>query len=808
MFSPQGKGTRALLSLALVALLAGVFWWFRAHDVWDVQAEFSPARMIVWSMLRFVFLLCLGSACLTTGGIVLAARRQQLEELGTLERLLFCFFTGGAVLRLGMFALGLAGGYSPGMGLFVMLPLVALFPFVFDLGGMARDGWSAFRENVLQSFLCLIPAGAAAAMLGFVYFGHCQYSLDGDYLTHYGPYYEAVIRGGGLAPNDVWYQFFYSKGAGLFYLGMLLTDHTGPLLVSFLHFVAAILLMYVVMRRAGGGVLWALSSAVFLLGMTAWPYDGFFIKHHCEISAVIFSITACAVLMSAAPRIRSLCWIALVVSQAGLMVYSLQSGAYTMVFIGVCALWALWRREPGLFLRYAVVLVAAGAASVLVMLYNHAVTGLYEITPFRVFLPFWNQETFSRWVSPYLMFYLSEGSSADLGTIGITGMLQNVVMYAKLFRLEKFFFARWFWALSFLTVGLAVWSRLGGDLGRGAFGLRLSLKSGAPVPVPGQDCMLRVPYSDREFVASAVDRQEADAVRGRMLRLVLIPSFGMCLLVFLVYLLVNQPVSILRLSEFASIYVTLFIFSVFVICHSMIREALPNRLVGVLIPILIALTAFSWTAQNSRNSRVTKPLKFAAGLIAPNALASDDPAVGEACPLIREAAGREGRIASLNLSVEYGSLFLQHPGLMTEISYAFGNRWHELVFSPPAEARKAFQDLGVNHFLVNLDAPFFGVLPFSPLFSEESLRANFRIVWCAESRYLLTWNDQGQGLPEFFLGEWKENLQRAMPSVIKKGGSNYGQALYDRMRELYELNHHAQHGIVRPAGMKRVEGWQ
>ena len=51
---------------------------------------------------------------------------------------------------------------------------------------------------------------------------------SGDYYTHYFYYYLEVLKNHGLAPNDVWYHYYYSKGSGLVFLGMLLTDPEAP----------------------------------------------------------------------------------------------------------------------------------------------------------------------------------------------------------------------------------------------------------------------------------------------------------------------------------------------------------------------------------------------------------------------------------------------------------------------------------------------------------------------------------------------------------------------------------------------------
>ncbi|MBI5519125.1 MAG: hypothetical protein HY916_03580 [Desulfovibrio sp.] len=803
---------RWLLAVLLGLTHYGIFIWFRTHDIWNVGQETSPSLIFAWTLGRLGMMLCLGLGFLSLGRLVLALHWRRVEELGVLERMLACFFVGTAVLRMAMFGLGLASAYTPGIALGLTLPLVVAFPLLFDVRRLYCEVADSLRAKALESLFVLGLCLLAAVMLGFVYFGSCQYSFDGDYLTHYGPYYESVVRNGGLAPNDVWYQYFYSKGAGLFYLSMLLTDRAGPLLISFMHLCAATALLFVVIRRVSGSPLWGLSAAVFMLGMMAWPVDGFFVKHHCEISAIILFVTVVVVGMTAARRFGNLFLTLACLSQASLMLYSLQAGAYTLIFAGCYGLNSLFRRDGGKFLRYSLVIGLGVVVACSALLLNYQLTGLYEITPFRLFLRFWNQEIFSRWVSPYLMFYLSEGSSPDLGTLGFSGMLQNIFMYGRLFRLEKFFFVKPFWLLSLpmLALGFWGWYRKANPTQAGAdffgFLLRPAVHNGERRRLD-QGLSLPLPFAGAEVLVRGIASDSLADTRKNLLRYVLVPAFGMCLLVFLVFALVSQPISIFRASEFVSIYVTLFIFSVLIICHSMSSSLLGYRLLGVIVPVAFALVAFSWTVEASKGGKVTRPLKFALGMLQPNELSPAEPGLQQVYGQVRKASGENSLLVSLNLNVDFGPLFLQHPGIMTEVSYSFGNRWHEVVFNEPEDAMRACKELGINHFLVDLQAPFFGALPFSPLFSDESLRTNFRIIWQYGKRYLLTWDEERRPMSDEFLEEWAINQSRAMPTVMKSE-SDYGRALYEQVRYLYELNGRATQGIVRPKDLKRVEGWQ
>ena len=67
-----------------------------------------------------------------------------------------------------------------------------------------------------------------------------------DYYNHYFYYYVDVIRNGSLMPNEAWYHFFYSKGLGLYFLGMLLSDPLAPQLVTGIFTFAAALAVWLI----------------------------------------------------------------------------------------------------------------------------------------------------------------------------------------------------------------------------------------------------------------------------------------------------------------------------------------------------------------------------------------------------------------------------------------------------------------------------------------------------------------------------------------------------------------------------------
>jgi hypothetical protein len=88
-----------------------------------------------------------------------------------------------------------------------------------------------------------------------------------DYYNHYFQFYKRVIETGSILPNDVWYHFYYSKGAGMYFLGMLLTDPLAPQLVTTGFIGCGAAVVYAVLRRATRSTPLALIGVMLYIGV-------------------------------------------------------------------------------------------------------------------------------------------------------------------------------------------------------------------------------------------------------------------------------------------------------------------------------------------------------------------------------------------------------------------------------------------------------------------------------------------------------------------------------------------------------------
>ena len=158
-----------------------------------------------------------------------------------------------------MLALGYLDLYTVPVAIAVTLPLVILS--YVPARATARDIYHAvITDRGLDGLDWLLRALAAIAIIMLLLIKGLYPSGGHDYFTHYFYYFQAVIERARLWPNDVWYHYYYDKGAGLLFLGILLTDPLAPQLVTFTFMATAGLVLFLLLRRITPDTLWPLAG--------------------------------------------------------------------------------------------------------------------------------------------------------------------------------------------------------------------------------------------------------------------------------------------------------------------------------------------------------------------------------------------------------------------------------------------------------------------------------------------------------------------------------------------------------------------
>jgi hypothetical protein len=267
---------RTARDFALYGLFVGGFLaalaWFSFVDVYN-QHFFSGAYGAVHNVFRVVFTAYLFWLVSFVGqrSLAFAASADSVAAVRLHERLALGFFVGAAVITIIMLVLGYLSLYWRVIAALIVIPVIAVSYRDFALAlGEARSGLArAVRDGPLAGtilsaamLLAVFLSGAVLLLVKGLYpqGGH-------DYYLHYSQFYTLVIDNHGVWPNAFWYQYYYSKGMGLTFLGMLLSDPLAPSLVTYCFVVSAALALYSLVNRVCPRTLWPWVAVVLYFAL-------------------------------------------------------------------------------------------------------------------------------------------------------------------------------------------------------------------------------------------------------------------------------------------------------------------------------------------------------------------------------------------------------------------------------------------------------------------------------------------------------------------------------------------------------------
>jgi len=423
--------------------------WFHGVDVYHRHFSQPGLIVLVYNCCRVLFIFYLFWMVVTAGLLLLrTVARKELAEVGIFERLALGFFTGAGVGHLAMLALGYLDLYTVPVAIAVTLPLVVLsyaparaaagdiYRAVTAEGGLSLGvlGWLLLGLAAVAFIMLLLVKGLYPGG------GH-------DYFTHYFYYLQTVIARGGLWPNDVWYQYYYSKGAGLFFLGILITDPLAPQLVTFCFMATATLPLFLVLRRIAPGTLWPLVGIVLFLGIyictpgaaALYSMNGgwadFEKLHEINAATVIAVVWMTLETLSSTGPMRIL-WS---IGAAATIICAVIVNITIAVFFG--GLFALLALFYSVVRRFAQVFVCigfgaiAGLVLVATLILNQLTTGLANDHGILLFWNFANIEKLAQWGALPLAIMLHPGSQAMVAASAPLS-IDTVISLIESFRLD------------------------------------------------------------------------------------------------------------------------------------------------------------------------------------------------------------------------------------------------------------------------------------------------------------------------------------------------------------------------------------
>jgi hypothetical protein len=373
------------IGVAVIGGYAALICWFAWADIYGSHFFDHGGLVALYNVLRIVFAAALAWLVYAPGAVILAmaAGFEAVRSLRPGERYALGFFTGAGFWHLLLFGVGFAGGYTRPVAIALTLAVLVLsLPHLAAcLDEIRRKLPSIWRRNGVW-----LPAIFAGIATLFVCVKVLCPSGGNDYFDHYFYYYIDVIRNGSLMPNEVWYHFFYSKGWGLYFLAILLTDPLAPSLVTAIFVFAGTLTVALVLERTAprtelpwiGAILY-LGLLIFtpnppdLVGAAGWAELA---KGH-ELSASLFlGVFWTTTRFVESPGDGRLWLTAAIAATTALVLVTTEMAIVAGAFFVVLAVWSsltrCWRVSGAMLICATV----AGIVLIVVAVINYALTGI------------------------------------------------------------------------------------------------------------------------------------------------------------------------------------------------------------------------------------------------------------------------------------------------------------------------------------------------------------------------------------------------------------------------------------------------
>jgi hypothetical protein len=717
--------TQLLAAAALICGFIGVVAWFNGVDFYHRHFFDAGPIVVAHNVVRIVFVVIF-SWLIYAPGAAIAAFMMSADERATLtppERAVLGFGIGVGIWHVVMLILGLLGLYY--RSLIAGLCLVVVVASARHFADVAIATWRSLAVGIAE----LRQGRATPERIGTILIGAAAMWVllvrglypggGGDYYTHYFYYYVEVLKNHSLAPNDVWYHYYYSKGSGLAFLGMLLTDPEAPALTTYPLVVCAATAMATFAMRLAPRSSWPLAGVLvyllfYILALSPGTGEGEFQKDHEEVAAlvVLFAWALCMECRALPRPFRVMA----ATSAIAAAIITQSVGVLLGFFAGLLCAWSIVQRRWGDMWGYALVTAAVASTVLAVFVLSYLQTGLPSDQPFNPMLYFADFSRLDRWgVIPQVIFIAWERDN-----------YQALVMpldWSVLTHSWKFMrFVTMLWQFMRLD---ALWPFLAGPV----------------------IAAIIVRWTDAFAGSRLVLRPDASAVsfaRAATLRLAALLGF---LAIIAITMGRTQSVSFARLSTFFIPLIVMFGTAASVWALTWRTGQRRDLLTWQILPIAMLFAvilewqaSLHWTrhvpAETANALRLLSgrfslaeasthaPSPYAFGSINPGAL----------------AAARQLPSGTPIWSTNVDS-YCMVPDCLIEsaISFKMSGHLDEILGGDPELAKRLLQEAGLNYFLFMKDYRMIDLLPFSKLFAPETIGRFLGVKWTDGSTFLLTW---------------------------------------------------------------------
>ncbi len=726
--------------IAVVLLFSAFFcvvWWFGKVDFYNRHFFHSGIIVVAENAMRIVLVAILSWLIYAPGAAVIARLMPEREQaaLSIMERAVMGFGTGLGLWHVTMLILGVIGMYY--RSVMVGLCLIVLASSARRFGRVAMEGWRTagsqladlrFGRNISFTAGAVLIALAAVWLLLVrgLYPGG-----GGDYYTHYFYYYLQVLQNHSLAPNDVWYHYWYSKGSGLVFLGMLLSDPEAPALITFSCVAFAAIAIAALASRVAPRSLWPVCGALlyllFNLISISHGEGGEFQKDHETVTALVV-LVAWAVCMARGPVVLPYLTMAASAGVAAAIITQ-PIGVILALYFALLTGWAILRRQWISMWRFGLVGALIGGTVLAIFALNYIVTGLISDQALGLTLRFANFARLDQWgVIPQLIIIIWGRDNYEDG--------------APPLGWEALSHLRYFLRYDVLWVFLAGVAVAGGLFAAHVFSARGTLKEAS-----GESPSPRIVLRTIVILCSLLGF------------LIAISTFA-------------GRVQSVSFERFCTFFVPLIVLLGIALCGWVTAWPLRSSSrwgLRVALPLLVlAGTLLSWDHQFDWSSRVSRAtangLRFVVGGYSlAEAYAHQDVGLpfGGINPGTLDA-WHHVEPGSAIWSTNVNS-YCMAPGCWVQsvASFKMSSAIVDILNAPPQEAKRLLQQAGLNYFLFSKESFLIDILSYSRLFALETIGQHLGVKWTNGSTFLLTWiGPETVSADSGFLDVYRDLLKR------------------------------------------------
>jgi len=715
-----------VLFLLYLGGYAALVAWFKYVDVYHTHFSDTGVLVFLNNLFRLLFVFYLFWIVQAAGAVFLRLLGEcSPNALGTLDYLALTFFAGAGPWHVVLLAIGYLSLLNAPVIMLLTAPIVALS--FRELRLVAPRVRTLFRRRVKHTSNLGTATGILLAVVWFALFlvkGLDPGAGGGDYFLHYFPAYQAFLEHGSLWPNEVWWHYYYSKGAGLFFLGMLLTDPLAPQLVTFCFMSVAGLAIFLFVRRLAPRTAWPVISVLLFFGLYIYtPGWGEFGKLHELNTSLVIAILWMTVVAFDGTNTAKRVWLAAAASaMTAAVIINTVIGVFLGLSFAALALSYAFLRDRRRGLVCLAFVVAAGALVCGILLINYLTTGLPNDLALRYFWKFADVERLYQWGAlPRALWWHRQ--LTGLWGVPFERSINFLNFVLRLYLLWPLFFG----GVLVASVAAYAWYRAG------HFGRR---------PVSNVALVLTAAFL--VFVALAV-------TEGRGLS----TSF----------------------YRFSSFMVPVVIVAGIAMWAAPIRHRSGASWLAMLkhpvIPVIVLASCAVVIAVKTRIDRNIVPLsanaiKYAAGM-----LSTDDAYVHQTNgrpvgPWGGIYPGSRGAYGIVGPHIPIWSMHLQTYCMLPDCKmmyyapFLMTRSWDRVMWGTPEEGQRALRSAGLNYFLFSREFEIRDPLPLSPLFSPDRIARYFGIRWTDGTTTLLTWSGPDTTrLDEAWVGEYRRAVAQA-----------------------------------------------